>query len=89
MLVNDFTHGVKDVLERCISIVILKFQNMGLIYCKIINNELFTIEFWPIPFKNVGLLLGVFGKIWGAIKNWGKRSDMVDVSLPEIISWEI
>ena len=40
-----FTHGVKIVLERCISIVILKFYNIGLIYCKIVKNELFTIEF--------------------------------------------
>ena len=40
-----FTHGVKEVLERCISIVNLKFQNMGPIYCKINKNKLFIIEF--------------------------------------------
>ena len=40
-----FIHGVKIVLERCISIVILKFHNIELIYCKIVKNELFTIEF--------------------------------------------
>ena len=36
--------------------------------------------------------MGEIEKMWGAIRNcgkWsGKWSDMVDVRLPEIISWE-
>ena len=45
----------KDVY---ISNVILKFQNIGLIYCKIVKNELFTIEITSITFKDVGFFVG-------------------------------
>ena len=45
----------KDVF---ISNVILKFQNIGLIYCKIVKNELFTIEITSITFKDVGFFVG-------------------------------
>ena len=86
MLVKNCTHGVKKVLERCISIVILKFQNIGPIYCKIVKNELFMIKYRPITFKDVGFLLGAFEKMWGAIRSCGKCSDMVYVRLLEIIS---
>ena len=44
----------KDVY---ISNVILKFQNIGLIYCKIVKNELFTIEITSITFKDVGFFV--------------------------------
>ena len=80
MLLKDFTHGVKEVPEKWISIVILKFQNK--------KNELFTTEFWQITFKNLHFLLAAFEKMWGAIIKWGKWSDTVDVRLPEIF-WEI
>ena len=45
----------KDVY---ISNVILKFQNIGLIYCKIVKNELFTIEITSITFKDFGIFVG-------------------------------
>ena len=78
------------VLERCISIVILKFQNMGPINCKIVKNEMFKIEFRPITSKDVGFFVGsIWKKMRGAIRNYGKWSDMVGVRLPETISWEI
>ena len=39
--------------------------------------------------KMLNFLLGAFEKMWDAIRNSGKWSDMADVKLPEIISWEI
>ena len=53
----------KKILERCISINILKFQNMGPIYCKIVKNELFTIAF-----KDVGFFVGIIWKNVGCNK---------------------
>ena len=39
--------------------------------------------------KMLNFLLGAFEKMWDAIRNSGKWSDMADVKLPEIISSEI
>ena len=72
MLVENSTHGVKKVLERCIGIVILKFKNMGPIYCKIVKNEIFTIKFRPITFKMLDFFLRAFEKMWCALRNCGK-----------------
>ena len=69
MLVKNFTHGVKKVLERCISIVILKFQNMGAIYCKIVKDELFMTEFRRISFKKVVFFVESISKNVGCNKN--------------------
>ena len=35
------------------------------------------------------VLFEIFKKIWHAVKNCGKWSDMVAVKLPEFVSWEI
>ena len=39
--------------------------------------------------KMLNFLLGAFEKMWDATRNSGKWSDMADVKLLEIISWEI
>ena len=65
----DYTHGA---FARCISIVILKFQNIAPIYCKIIKNELFTIEFWRILFRIVDIYIYIYiyicGRIWRVLE---------------------
>ena len=56
------------------------------------NSQEWTIHDWILDqscSKMLDFLLGVFEKMWSLIRNWGKWSDMVDVRLPEIISWEI
>ena len=58
MLVKNSTQGVKKVLERYISIDVLKFQNRRLIYGKIVKNELLTIDFRPIMVKDVEFFVG-------------------------------
>ena len=58
MLVKNSTQGVKKVLERYISIDVLKFQNRRLIYGKIVKNELLTIDFRPITVKDVEFFVG-------------------------------
>ena len=58
MLVKNSTQGVKKVLERYISIDVLKFQNRRLIYGKIVKNELLTIDFRPFMVKDVEFFVG-------------------------------
>ena len=43
------------------------------------------MKFWPISFIIV-FWVGGFDKILGTNENWGKRSDIVAVMLPGIIS---
>ena len=58
MLVKNSTQGVKKVLERYISIDVLKFQNRRLIYGKKVKNELLTIDVRPITVKDVEFFVG-------------------------------
>ena len=71
MFVKNPIHGVKKVLERCVRVIILKFQNMGPIYFKIVQNKLFTIEFRLITFKDIGFFC------WEHLKKCGVQEEIV------------
>ena len=46
-------------------------------YWEVVWNEFFTVEFSPIMFKYIGFSVWNIWKIWGAIRNCGKWSEML------------